>query len=162
MFGSLTVFAVLLAALGSGVVGGVFFAFSSFVMAALGRLPADQGVAAMNAINVTVITPSFMIPLFGTGLLALVLAAGAYFWPGQQTGRGVLLAATLLYVLGSVGVTMLFNVPLNNQLAAANAVQQGDVWARFLRDWTFWNHIRTAASIAASGLFVLALVGETG
>jgi uncharacterized membrane protein len=30
---------ILLSALGCGVVGGVFFAFSSFVMAALARLP---------------------------------------------------------------------------------------------------------------------------
>ena len=38
----LFVFLTLLAALGSGLIAGVFFAFSSFVMAALGRLPSDQ------------------------------------------------------------------------------------------------------------------------
>ena len=49
------------AAIGSGLVAGIFFAFSSFVMAALGRLPSDHGIAAMNAINVTVINPMFFL-----------------------------------------------------------------------------------------------------
>jgi hypothetical protein len=51
---------VFVAAVGSGIVAGIFFAFSSFVMAALERIPPVQGIAAMNSINVTVINPSFM------------------------------------------------------------------------------------------------------
>ena len=66
-----------IAAIGSGVVGGVFFAFSNFVIAALARLPVPSGIAAMNSINVTVITSTFMTALFGTGLICLVLIAGA-------------------------------------------------------------------------------------
>ncbi len=41
------------AVLGSGLVAGIFFAFSSFVMRALGQLRENQGIAAMKAINVT-------------------------------------------------------------------------------------------------------------
>ena len=58
----------LLAALGCGVVAGVFFAFSAFVMKALGHLPAEQGIAAMQAINVAAVTFAFMAALFGTAL----------------------------------------------------------------------------------------------
>src|SRR5918992_1573611 len=60
-------------AVASGLVGGVFFAFSNFVMKALGRLRPSEGAAAMQAINVTVINPLFMTALFGTGLTSLVL-----------------------------------------------------------------------------------------
>jgi uncharacterized membrane protein len=54
---------------------------------------------------------------------------------------------------------MVFNVPLNNALAALqpSAPEAGAVWATYLKDWTFWNHVRTVASAVASGLFVAAL-----
>ena len=63
----------LLAALGSGLMAGLFFAFSSFVMAALARLPADQGITAMNSINVTILNLSFSVAFFGTTILCLGL-----------------------------------------------------------------------------------------
>ncbi|WP_367265416.1 hypothetical protein [Polaromonas sp.] len=82
------VFALLAAAaLGSGVVAGIFFAFSSFVMSALGRLPPAQGVAAMQSINETVINPGFLLVFFGTGLACLALAGGAYFWWGETSAK---------------------------------------------------------------------------
>src|ERR1051325_9850949 len=85
----------IIAAIGSGVVGGVFFAFSNFVMAALARLPVPQGIAAMNSINITVITPTFMTALFGTGLLCLVLIAAAIMgW--SQSGSYWLLAGAVI------------------------------------------------------------------
>ncbi len=56
---SLTSFAATTALLGSALVGGVFFAFSSFVMKALARVPSPEGIAAMQSINVVVINPSF-------------------------------------------------------------------------------------------------------
>ena len=40
------------AVLGCGLVAGIFFAFSTFVMRALGRRPAGEGIAAMQAINI--------------------------------------------------------------------------------------------------------------
>ena len=64
-------------ALGCGLVAGVFFTFSTFVMPALGRLPAPQGIAAMQSINVAAITPSFMAALFGTGLACAILIGGS-------------------------------------------------------------------------------------
>jgi uncharacterized membrane protein len=144
-------------AIGSGVVGGIFYAFSSFVMAALGRLPAAQGAAAMKAINVTVINPSFMIAFLGTGLVCLVLAGGALFWWDHVAGK-LILAASLIYLVGCFGVTMICNVPLNDQLAAVAPVQEAGLWARYLDRWTFWNHVRTVAPIVAAVLFTAALV----
>ena len=65
---------IVLAILGSGLVAGVFFAFSTFIMAALARLPTAQGIVAMQSINITVITPVFMVVLFGIAILAGYLA----------------------------------------------------------------------------------------
>jgi uncharacterized membrane protein len=145
------------AAIGSAVAGGIFYAFSSFVMAALGRLPATQGVAAMNAINVTVITPSFMTVFMGTALVCLVLAGGSFFGWGQTAWK-LIFAASLCYLVGSLGITMVGNVPLNDQLAAVAPAQEAALWSRYLDAWTLWNHVRTAASIMSAVLFTIALV----
>ena len=65
----------LFAALGCALMAGAFFAFSSFVMPALRRLPATQGIAAMQSINVLAVTPIFMTALFGTAAACLGLVA---------------------------------------------------------------------------------------
>ena len=146
-----------LAAIGAGVVGGVFFAFSNFVMPALARLPASGGIAAMNSINITVITPTFMTALFGTGLVCLVLIAGAILgW--SQPGSFWLLAGALIYLVGNPIVTMMFNVPLNDALAAVDPASSDGAaaWAGYLRNWVMWNHVRTVTAIAALGCFIMA------
>jgi uncharacterized membrane protein len=148
---------VFIAAIGGGGVGGVFYAFSTFVMAALGRLPPVQGAAAMKAINITVINPLFMTAFFGTALVCLAFAAASFAWPNVTAAR-LVLAATLLYLVGCIGVTVLANVPLNNRLAAVAPAEEAAVWARYLEVWTLWNHVRTAASIFASALFIAALM----
>ena len=145
------------AAIGSGVAGGIFYAFSTFVMAALGSLPSAQGAGAMKAINVTVINPVFMLAFMGTAVLCLVLAAASIIWWGRPGGV-LMLAASLLYLFGCFGVTMLFNVPLNNQLAAVTSAQEAALWSRYLDVWTAWNHVRTLASIASAILFTAALL----
>jgi uncharacterized membrane protein len=144
------------AALGSGVVGGIFYGFSSFIMSALKRLPQTQGAAAMKMINVTVINPVFLLVFLGTALVCLLLAGGAFFDWNRPAAKW-LLAASLLYLLGCFGVTLLGNVPLNNQLAAVTPAQETALWAYYLKIWTRWNHVRTFASILSSLLFMLAL-----
>ena len=145
------------AAIGSGVVGGIFYAFSTFVMAALGSLPSAQGAGAMKAINVTVINPGFMLTFMGTAVLCLVLAGASLISWGRPDGM-LMLAASLLYLLGCFGVTMLFNVPLNNQLAAVAPAQEAAFWSRYLEEWTAWNHVRTLASILSAILFTAAML----
>lgn len=143
------------AVLGCGIVGGIFFAFSSFVMAGLGRLPPEDGAAAMNSINVTVQNPVFFLVFFGTGLVCLVLAVGS-FASWEQIGGKLILAAAVIYLVGCIGVTMVFNVPLNNALAATPDAP--GLWARYLSVWTAWNTARTIACVLSSGLFTAALV----
>jgi len=145
-------------ALGAGLVAGAFFAFSTFVMAALGRVPAPEGIRAMQEINVTVINPWFMTALFGTGLACVAVAVAALVdWDGSY--GPYLLAAAALYVVGCDGVTMWFNVPRNNALAKQEpeSADAAEIWRRYLVEWTAWNTARTAASLAALGLFIGAI-----
>jgi uncharacterized membrane protein len=153
---SLLEFLVLLCALGAGIVGGAFFAFSTFVMRALGKLPPPQGIAAMQSINVVVINAWFMTALFGTALLCIAVAAMAV--PASRPGWGWLAAGGASYVLGTIGVTIAFNVPRNNALAGMppSAPGAGAAWSDYLAGWTFWNHVRTAAAIAACAAFIVA------
>jgi uncharacterized membrane protein len=145
-------------ALGSGLVAGIFFAFSSFVMSALGRLPPEQGIAAMQSINITVLNPVFFAAFLGTAAGCVLLGAGALWqWDGARTA--IILVGCTLYVLGCFGVTIGGNVPLNDALAAVdpNSTEGARLWAGYLVDWTRWNHVRTAASLAAAGAFTFVL-----
>jgi uncharacterized membrane protein len=141
--------------LGTGLIAGTFLAFSSFIMSALERLPPAQGVAAMQAINITVINPVFMGVLFGTAILASYCGFAAF----RSGANPSAVAAALLYVIGAIGVTMICNVPLNNELASLQSLA-GDgekIWARYLSDWTFWNSVRGIAAAAACTAFAIAL-----
>ncbi|GGD93962.1 anthrone oxygenase family protein [Paenibacillus nasutitermitis] len=146
------------AALGSGLAAGLFFAFSSFVMNALGRLPSQQGIAAMQSINITVLNPLFSLVFFGTASLCAGFIITSFFrW--DQPGMGYLLAGSLIYLIGSFLVTIVFNVPLNDALALVEpgSAEGANLWTRYLTVWTTWNHIRTAASLVALALFIYAL-----
>ena len=146
--------------LGSGLVAEIFFAFSTFVMRALGQIPQEQGIAAMQAINVTVLNPWFFSAFFGTGVVFLPIAFLAW---GSTAGsqKTCLLAACALYLLGCILVTMVGNVPLNDQLAALgiDSAEAQPLWGHYLSQWTLWNHVRTAASLVAAGLFAVSLWG---
>lgn len=133
----------LLATLGTGLIAGTFFAFSNFVMKGLERLPVEQGAAAMRSINVTVLNPLFLALFAGTGLVCLGLALHAGFRLNEPGAR-FLLVGGLLYVVGTFGVTMALNVPLNDALAA-----DAGTWERYLTQWTLWNHVRTSAALLA-------------
>jgi uncharacterized membrane protein len=147
------------AAIGSGLVAGIFFAFSAFVMAALGRILPEQGIAAMQSINITVLNPAFLTAFLGTGVVCLALAAGSHVWWGQASGK-LILAASLIYLVGCIGVTMVCNVPLNDALAAVkpSTPEAAALWLRYLGSWTAWNHLRTVAPLLSAILFMAALL----
>ncbi len=148
----------LLLCIGAGTVGGVFFAFSTFVMGALAQLPASQGIAAMQRINVTVLNPLFLGVFLGTALLALAGAVLALL-PWSAPRSLWLLASGLLYLFGSFLVTVAFNVPRNDQLARADAQssEAAAYWSLYLSEWTRWNHVRTFASMASAGCAAVVL-----
>ncbi|MET9760330.1 anthrone oxygenase family protein [Streptomyces sp. NPDC006372] len=147
-----------LGVLGTGLVAGVFCGFSTFVMRGLAALPPAQGVAAMNAINVAAVTPPFMVVFLGTALVCAVIAVVTFvLWPDEGTVE--LLVGSALYLFGSFGVTMVANVPRNDTLLGLDpGTSEGAAyWPVYVREWTMWNHVRTAASAGAAVAFVLAL-----
>jgi uncharacterized membrane protein len=149
-----------IAALGCGLIAGAFFAFSAFVMGALGRLPAAQAIAAMQSINLKVAKSPFpfLAVLFGTAA-ACVLLAVISLLSRDRPGSVYLLVGSLLYVVGTTVVTIVANVPLNDALARVDpaSADGARLWARYLSTWTAWNHVRTVAALSGAALLTLAL-----
>ncbi|MBD0320675.1 MAG: DUF1772 domain-containing protein [Gemmatimonadetes bacterium] len=146
----------LLAALGCGLMAGVFFAFSTFVMRALARLPAEQGIAAMQSINTAVLRSSFLAVFLGTAAVCAVVAV--------LVRDGYAIAGGVLYLVGTFGVTVGLNVPLNEELGRVDGAGGAgeEVWKRYTVVWTRWNHVRTAAALAATAALILALMRGRG
>jgi uncharacterized membrane protein len=145
-----------LAAVGCGLMGGIYFAFSTFIMRAFATLEPAQATAAMNAINVVILRSAFM-PLFWLTTIA-ALALVLLELPAWQSMTGRLaIASGVVYLLGMFICTVVFNVPLNDSLAAAS---DAALWQRYLVEWTRWNHVRTIASTVACAGFVWALLAR--
>ncbi len=147
-----------LSALGCGLVAGIFFAFSAFVMKALGALPPAHGITAMQSINVVVLNPWFLTPFFGTAAGGVVMAiASLARWHDPRAPYW--LAGSVLYLSGTFLVTALFNVPRNDALAgvAPLSPDAASFWVAYVSTWTAWNHVRTAAALAAAASFTVAL-----
>jgi uncharacterized membrane protein len=151
--------ATLVTAIGCGLVAGVWFTFSAFVMPALDRLAAADGIAAMQSINRLAVTPPLMIAMFGTALACLGLAVWAVASLGESEAP-LVLAAAALYLVGTIVVTIAANVPRNDALEQLDphGGAATDGWARYVREWTAWNHVRLLTSLAAAALLTIALI----
>lgn len=159
----LTLSVLICAALGSGMMAGLFCSFSNFLMQALSEIPPPKGIAAMQSINLVIVRPAFLFVFFGTGVACvLFLVLG---W-GQLDNSALAWAAAggALYVLGSIVVTIAFNVPLNNRLAAVDSESDegAKMWEIYLVRWTRWNHVRSIATIASTIFLVVAVLNTNG
>lgn len=145
--------------LGCGLVAGVCFAFSSFAMSGLGRLPPAQGMAAMQSINITAVRPAFMIALFGTAAACLPLIVIGIRHRDESQGVFLLIGAAL-YLIGMIGLTATYHVPLNNALAKLdpNSLDAAAQWNDYRIQWTRLNHVRVAAALGAAAAFAASLI----
>ncbi len=149
---------LILATLGSGLMAGLFCSFSNFIMKALSCLSAPQGIAAMQSINLVIVRPAFLIVFFGTGIASV--AAVVMGW--QDLGIAARTWGIIgggVYVLGSIGVTVAINVPLNNKLAAVkpDSEEGARMWKFYLARWTWWNHTRSLATMASTIFLIVAV-----
>jgi uncharacterized membrane protein len=133
---------------GAGLVTGLLFAFSNFVMRALADLPSDKGMFAMQRINETIINPVFLVLFLGTPILCSVIAVNSGL-NINEPGSTFLLVGALAYLIGPFGITVLFNVPLNNLLARTGVSDSEDIWPMYQKKWQRWNHIRTYIGVAS-------------
>lgn len=147
------------AAVGSAALGGLFYAFSTFVMRGLDRTGPGDAITAMRGINAEAQgNAPFLALFFGSALLALavgVVAAARL----RQPGGGCLLAGAVLAIVAMV-VTVAFNVPLNDRLAELDpatltATDAAREWQHYLGPWTAWNHVRTVAPLLGAALMLL-------
>jgi len=150
------------AAIGAGLMAGVYFSFSGFIMRSLDQLGAPPAADAMNAINKVILRSWFMVLFFGSTLLYVVLAAVAVF-DTDLAGRWLLFATGLIYVVGMFLCTAMFNVPLNNRLADGGSDNnaKAETWNHYFKHWTRWNHLRGVCSLAALVLSIQYLVSYT-
>ncbi|MGH9209930.1 MAG: DUF1772 domain-containing protein [Acidimicrobiales bacterium] len=144
--------------LGTGLMAGLFFVFSVFMMRALGALPGGQGAAAMQSTNRAIVTPLFLLAFVGTAITCLVLAGFAIF-DVDGDARVWLLVGSALYLVGVIVLTGTYHVPRNDALDAVDPDSADGLalWADYLKSWTALNHVRTVASLAALGSFVMAI-----
>jgi uncharacterized membrane protein len=147
-----------LGVLGCGVMAGVFCAFSTFVMRGIAQLPPAQGVATMNAINVSAMRPPFMLVFLGSAGVCAVLAVVTFVLLPDD-GAVELLLGSALYLFGSFGVTVVANVPRNDALMKMDpgTPEAAVYWLSYVREWTMWNHVRAVAAAAAAVSYTLAL-----
>lgn len=145
-------------AVGCGLVGGVFLAFSSFVMAGLRRLPPPQSVAAMQAMNASVPASLFGFALLATAAACLALAVVAVAGWGDAEAAPLLVGAGL-YLGGAVALTVAFHLPRNDALDAVDATgpDATAAWARYVGPWLAGNHVRTLACAAATAVLAAAV-----
>jgi uncharacterized membrane protein len=145
------------AAIASGLFGGVLFAFSSFVMPALRRIPPAQGISAMQSINRQATTFAFGALIAITFLLAAGVGVQAAIHR-DQPGAGWVGAGTISMMI-AFAITAAFNVPRNNRLAGfdASTPDAAHYWSTFLTEWIIANHLRTACCVIAAASYTMAL-----
>lgn len=149
---------ILATALGCGLMGGLFFAFSNFVMTALERIPEQSAVTAMQSINKVVLNRLFLALFLGTAATSIGLLIWAYQrWP--QPGSLCMAIGSALYLAGNIVVTLLFNVPKNQALARLDPAssEAAAAWHRYVPSWNRWNHVRTITALAAAAWLMAAL-----
>ncbi|MDH3239193.1 MAG: DUF1772 domain-containing protein [Alphaproteobacteria bacterium] len=150
------------AVVASGLVAGVFLAFSDLVMNSLAKATRPGGIEAMQVINRQVYRSVFLVLLMGMAPFSALLTALAYVHaPGPAVAW--LAIGSGLYGLGVVVITVLCNVPMNLRLDSMdpNAVASEGYWRKYVSRWTRWNHVRVCAAAGATVCFLagcLALV----
>ena len=157
---SVIVFALHFSILAYALVAGVFLAFSDFIMRSLAITSGSGGVEAMQAINREVFRWIFMTLFLGMAAGSVAIAVYSWFVIDGPAGT-LLFAAALVYLIGCFGVTIFFNVPMNEALADMSSQSEAarEYWHQtYIPRWTFWNSIRTTASAVSAGLLLLGLM----
>ncbi|MBO2448929.1 DUF1772 domain-containing protein [Actinomadura barringtoniae] len=148
------------ATLTTGLMAGLFAAFSYAVMPGLSRADDRSFIQSMQGINVAIINGWFMLCFMGAIAFA-GLAAVLHFRGDGRPALPWIIAGLVLYLVMFI-ITSAVNVPLNNQLVAAGDVSKisdlAAVRAQFEAKWVTWNIVRTIASTGAFGCFIWALI----
>ncbi len=154
-----TLYFCLFLALWSAVIGGVFSAFSEFIMSGLRRTAPAGGVEAMQHINRKVIKTQFVAGILSIAVFSVLF--GIYsLTVFDGAARVTLILAPTVYVPTVFLMTMFGNVPMNNKLERLDhkSAEAHAYWVVYGRDWTRLNHVRSIGSILTAGLYVIAAI----
>lgn len=141
----------------TGLMAGIYFAFSVFIMKSLAELPSLQAAQTMNKINDVIINTLFLPIFFGSTLWYAGLITWSFI--NWQNGQSIwVVVAAVIYIGGMFSVTAFGNVPLNNQLKALEGEDSALVlfWAEYLHRWTRLNHLRTISCMLSFTLMAIA------
>jgi len=107
------------------------------------------------------LNPGFLSLFVGTGAVGAVVAAISLTDPREPEAI-LRIAGAALYLIGTLVVTGVRNVPRNDALAKLDPAQpeSAAAWTTFVREWSTWNTVRTAAAAAAAAAFTIALALE--
>ena len=126
-----------------GFLGGVYFAFSFFVMQSLNEIDHKEAIKAMSSINLVILKSPFMILFSFSSFIALALFLKSIFAYEILSSRGF---ASLVFLIGMFLCTAIKNVPLNGKLASFNDSLSPEIeWNYYYKNWTLWNHVRTSS-----------------
>ena len=147
----------------TGLIAGLFYSYACSVNLGLGKLADKEYLTAMQSINREILNPVFFISFIGTLIALPSSTAFIYAKEGTNVAFWLMLAATLLYAVGTFGVTIFGNVPLNEALAVFNiegatASELAAQRSRFELPWNRLNTLRTIASISSFVLYLTALI----
>ena len=147
-------------AIGCGIISGFFLTFSDFLMRSLGLSKPSAGIEVMQIINIEVWKSVFIVLLWGFVAITAGLGIYAYF---NLSGPALpyILAGSGSYIIGVLGVSYLFNIPMNDRLAALdfNTPAAATYWREtYLPRWTFWNYLRAVAAGGTAICFHIACI----
>src|SRR6266496_2700134 len=155
-------FLLIITVLLTSLTAGVFFGYSTSVNWALRKLKDDGYIRTMQHINKVIENPLFLAA-FMLPLLLLPLVAFLYGGPLNAPRFMLLAGAAFLYIIGTFGVTVAGNIPLNKTLDAivvdsASPEELSAARKRFEGPWNGLHTIRTLFAIASVVLLVWALL----
>ncbi|MBT2619815.1 MULTISPECIES: chryseobasin maturation helper ChrI [Chryseobacterium] len=156
----MTTILLILTAVLTALIGGLFYAYSCSVVLGLGKLSDAEYLKAMQSINREILNPVFFLSFMGT---AAMLPISTFLYRAQNPVFMLLLLATIIYLIGVFGVTIVGNVPLNDQLDQFNIVDSTAEGLKKMRDvfenrWNFLNTIRAICSTLSILLVICACV----
>ena len=141
-----------IAVISFGFLGGVYFAFSFFVMQSLNKIDHKEAIRAMSSINLVILKSPFMILFFFSSFIALVLFLESLFVYEILSFRGF---ASLVFLIGMFLCTAVKNVPLNDKLASFNDSLSPEIeWNYYYKNWIMWNHVRTASCFLSMAILL--------
>lgn len=144
----------------TGLSAGLFYAWSVSVIPGTQRVADVTYLQTMQSINKAILNPAFYLIFFGS--IVFLSIASIYEIHTRSLTFWLLLFSSILYLVGTIGVTGLGNVPLNNQLDILTlAEMQKDKIEEFRKlyevNWNRLHMVRTVFAVVSFILTVLAL-----